>query len=765
MADNPIGTVIGDEIFEAQDADSITFMNNLPAGYKDLPLPQQKAFMANLAKLMAEIAGKKITAHVLAWERVTVAPTAGDGLDRPMPSVCQQFDSEGAHVAFWFKVGDGPKQWDTIGGGAIEWEQIQFDPSAGDGYEKDPTTIVWQISDVGLPLAIWVKSGTAATAWSKLWPIEWERIDFDPSSDGYAKDPTTIVWQVDGSGIPTALWAKDGTDDHDWSKIWPITIPPFPLEGKRPFALYQFWRGQTYGIKDSSGNQVDLAMGTGSETYDATSSYGTGFKFSDGRYLKSDDVSGKFQTLGDLSIVISFQITSLPAVGKWGCILTIDGVSSGVGNCLALISLSSSGKLSTALEYTDGTIQRLSPDTVLSTGTLYHLVLARKSDGSITMYLNGASIGSAKLTAPEGGSASKLNVGAFFNDYANSQFSGLVGSLSFYASVLSNTEASILFHDEIYRWGTRASAAAQHAATHAAGQSDALSVTESMLSLADNTTCDVGTDKHGLVPKRPGDATKYLGGDGLWSVPYTSDFTTAYEVNFTTLAALNLMTGGDGAKTMDGKAWQLVNSANLQTAYLNNGTYNGLYLRGNANNSGNQGATLSSGAVYIALSTLAANLSKYQLHREIWVWGNFTMPHAPNANYEILQMGLFAGTPYTAANMNRMSVMNYYSGGSGWGHTHLCLSGVDSGATGGVGSSRDCFAIRIIDGTIAETYYGSMVAGAWPAKSAMTRSARAIFGTTGMITRDNWYVTFACGTGNNAANADMLIAKLKIEYK
>lgn len=46
-------------------------------------------------------------------------------------------------------------------------------------------------------------------------------------------------------------------------------------------------------------------------------------------------------------------------------------------------------------------------------------------------------------------------------------------------------------------------------------------VTEAMQVLADNTTQDVSTAKHGYVPKAPNDTTKFLRGDGSWAVPAT----------------------------------------------------------------------------------------------------------------------------------------------------------------------------------------------------------------------------------------------------
>lgn len=43
------------------------------------------------------------------------------------------------------------------------------------------------------------------------------------------------------------------------------------------------------------------------------------------------------------------------------------------------------------------------------------------------------------------------------------------------------------------------------------------SITETMLLLSDNTTGDVSTTAHGLVPKAPNDTSKFLRGDGTWA--------------------------------------------------------------------------------------------------------------------------------------------------------------------------------------------------------------------------------------------------------
>lgn len=44
-------------------------------------------------------------------------------------------------------------------------------------------------------------------------------------------------------------------------------------------------------------------------------------------------------------------------------------------------------------------------------------------------------------------------------------------------------------------------------------------LTEAGITLADNTTGNVSTTKHGLAPKAPNDTTKFLRGDATWAVP------------------------------------------------------------------------------------------------------------------------------------------------------------------------------------------------------------------------------------------------------
>jgi hypothetical protein len=84
-------------------------------------------------------------------------------------------------------------------------------------------------------------------------------------------------------------------------------------------------------------------------------------------------------------------------------------------------------------------------------------------------------------------------------------------------------------------------------------------VTEANITLADNTTNNVSTTKHGLAPKAPNDATKYLDGTGAYSVPAGSgglsdgdkgDVVVSSSGTVWTLDTVTVPKGGTGAATL-----------------------------------------------------------------------------------------------------------------------------------------------------------------------------------------------------------------------
>lgn len=81
---------------------------------------------------------------------------------------------------------------------------------------------------------------------------------------------------------------------------------------------------------------------------------------------------------------------------------------------------------------------------------------------------------------------------------------------------------------------------------HFAGSTQAVTssaVVEADETLADNTTNNVSTSRHGYVPKAPNDATKYLDGTGAYSVPGAL---TWYQVSVGTSPATQGLSGANG---------------------------------------------------------------------------------------------------------------------------------------------------------------------------------------------------------------------------
>lgn len=117
-------------------------------------------------------------------------------------------------------------------------------------------------------------------------------------------------------------------------------------------------------------------------------------------------------------------------------------------------------------------------------------------------------------------------------------------------------------------------------------------VTEADLDLSDVTTANVSITKHGLAPKAPNDATKYLDGTGAWSTPTTAAPTslalatpgsdlTASGITRDYTAGETLAFGDPVYVKSDGKAWK----ADADTA----GTYP---VAGLATGSASAGATV-----------------------------------------------------------------------------------------------------------------------------------------------------------------------------
>ena len=78
-------------------------------------------------------------------------------------------------------------------------------------------------------------------------------------------------------------------------------------------------------------------------------------------------------------------------------------------------------------------------------------------------------------------------------------------------------------------------------------------LTEAGQTLADNTTNDVSTTKHGYAPKAPNDTTKFLRGDATWAVPAGGGATTVdLSTCFETAGSFSSAVSNSGAATFGG---------------------------------------------------------------------------------------------------------------------------------------------------------------------------------------------------------------------
>lgn len=88
-------------------------------------------------------------------------------------------------------------------------------------------------------------------------------------------------------------------------------------------------------------------------------------------------------------------------------------------------------------------------------------------------------------------------------------------------------------------------------------------LTEAGQTLADNTTNDVSTTKHGYAPKAPNDATKFLRGDATWAVPAGSSgvpIALTMTTDYISAARYDSAAGGSGAESFSSN-----NGAKLDT--------------------------------------------------------------------------------------------------------------------------------------------------------------------------------------------------------
>jgi hypothetical protein len=307
-------------------------------------------------------------------------------------------------------------------------------------------------------------------------------------------------------------------------------------------------------------------------------------------------------------------------------------------------------------------------------------------------------------------------------------------------------------------------------------------VSDAGVAFSDVTTGNTSTEMHGFAPKLPGGTNKFLRGDGTWAEvsgsASTAAMVTAYEVDLSTLATANLKTGGDGVKTIDGKPWTLANSANGQAVAVNDGTHAGIYLRASTANTDDYTTTYNGVRLVAGLSDLSG--IKLRDTTEFWLWVMFSQPHVPDYNYEFARLGvqMLPALPDTAGTYQRISLIR--------GFNAAVSTGIEwrAGGTSPAAPStksmhsvdHDVYAFRLLSNMRAECYAGASVAGAFPAIADLQHVIDVAFGTAagGYVTpsiaasgtaTQQWGFHCNVATVNTRGNADLLLRKLRIQYK
>ena len=116
MNNSATGLAIGQDSYTAQLAAGAAFLS-AHSDFVTLPKATQDALTSALALQMAQIAGNAVITHAPGWDSVSYAPNTGLGLDRPIPALAQQVTGGGSFVALWLKTGTATTAWTSFGGG------------------------------------------------------------------------------------------------------------------------------------------------------------------------------------------------------------------------------------------------------------------------------------------------------------------------------------------------------------------------------------------------------------------------------------------------------------------------------------------------------------------------------------------------------------------------------------------------------------------------------------------------------------------------
>jgi hypothetical protein len=238
-----------------------------------------------------------------------------------------------------------------------------------------------------------------------------------------------------------------------------------------------------------------------------------------------------------------------------------------------------------------------------------------------------------------------------------------------------------------------------------------------------------------------------------------------FEEDFTVLANQNLITGGDGNKTINGKTYYVANTANATTFDILNGT--GLRIFPNTTNTFWSGATRTAPLIGIRLPHISDKLRSLAAAPPVTrFWVIFASDQ--NANTERFALGVENAddTAYWTLMGERI-----FSTSQGWRLTTTINGVVDNTALATGLLTHNVMMLKVYHGAMnAELFTGVSISGNFPDEANMYRRGWFAIEESGASQRDGLTdvlssiaCAMAASPANTAGNLQVTVTKFKVD--